>query len=227
MIAWLRYLRHDYPTVPLKSSSSQMHHSRPIASSSSKNKGGAPHLLTLLKSYRRAHTSLTVGIVGPPNVGKSSLINSLSRLRGGGGDVVRVGTKPGETRDIKEVGIEKGLKVLDMPGIVWGDFLGDGSSVENGVSRVGSLNMMGVEFLEDPVGAGKQPMHWRYAHHFPLADFDVVVESIVSRVPAETLQQIYSVPPFSNATEFLVMVALSRGRLGKVPSRVPIIYTLL
>ncbi|KAF9505094.1 hypothetical protein BS47DRAFT_1436447 [Hydnum rufescens UP504] len=189
VLAWLRYLRHDCPTVPLKSSSSQL-----STQSSSKNKGGAPHLLTLLKSYRRAHTSLTVGIVGPPNVGKSSLINSLSRLRGGGGDVVRVGAKPGETRDIKQVGIEKGLKVLDMPGIVWGDFLGDGSSVGSGAPRIGSLNMMGVEFLEDPVGA---------------------VEGIISRVPPETLQRIYSVPPFATAAEFLVMVALSRGRLGK------------
>jgi nuclear GTP-binding protein len=69
---------------------------------------------------------------------------------------VRVGAKPGETRDIKQVGIEKGLKVLDMPGIVWGDFLGDSTSVENGAPGIGSLNMMGVEFLEDPVGAGKE-----------------------------------------------------------------------
>jgi nuclear GTP-binding protein len=44
------------------------------------------------------------------------------------------------------------------------------------------------------------------------------VEGIISRVPAETLQQIYSVPPFASAAEFLVMVALSRGRLGKVHS---------
>ncbi len=153
VLAWLRFLRHDYPTVPLKSTPSATRRSRVLSSEKDQNKGGAPHLLTLLKSYRQAHTSLTVGIVGPPNVGKSSLINMLSKLRAGNktGDVVKVGAKPGQTRDIQEVGLEKGLKVLDMPGIVWGDFLGGFD--ENG-QRVGSLNMIGVEALEDPIKAG-------------------------------------------------------------------------
>lgn len=157
VLAWLRYLRHDFPTVPLKSSPSGRHQ-RPSASSGSKDQQGAPHLLTLLKSYRRAHTSLTVGVVGPPNVGKSSLINALSRLRGDGKDSVTVGAKPGETRAIKQVGLEKGLKILDMPGIVWGDFLGDDLTIAEGGSKmagVGSLSMVGVEYLEDPVSAGQ------------------------------------------------------------------------
>lgn len=108
--------------------------------------------------------------MGPPNVGKSSLINALSRIRGGGqgkgDDVVRVGAKAGETRAIKQVGLEKGLKILDMPGIVWGDFLGDDPKGVNGAGmedeneamtkKVGSLNMTGVEFLEDPVMAGEK-----------------------------------------------------------------------
>lgn len=153
VLAWLRFLRHDYPTVPLKSTPSATRQSRALSSARDQNKGGAPHLLTLLKSYRQAHTSLTVGVVGPPNVGKSSLINMLSRLRAGNktGDVVTVGAKPGQTRDIQEVGLEKGLKVLDMPGIVWGDFLGD---VDEHGRNVGSLSMIGVESLEDPVKAG-------------------------------------------------------------------------
>lgn len=154
-MAWLRYLRHDFPTVPLKSSMSnpRHHHSRSPASNKSQ---GAHHLLTLLKSYRRAHISLTVGVVGPPNVGKSSLINALSRLRNENKDVVTVGAKPGQTRDVKEVSLEKGVKILDMPGIVWGDFLGDASEPEGSISKtphVGSLSMIGVDSLEDPISA--------------------------------------------------------------------------
>jgi nuclear GTP-binding protein len=155
VVAWLRYLRHDFPAIPLKcsTSNSRHHHSR----SSVSDKGqGARHLLALLKSYRRTHASLTVGVVGPPNVGKSSLINALSRLRNDNKDVVTTGAKPGQTRDIKEVGLEKGVKVLDMPGIVWGDFLGDVLETANRDSkslRVGSLSMIGVDSLEDPIDA--------------------------------------------------------------------------
>ena len=53
-----------------------------------------------------------------------------------------------------------------MPGIVWGDFLGDDPKGVNGAGmeedddramskKVGSLNMTGIEFLEDPIGAGE------------------------------------------------------------------------
>jgi nuclear GTP-binding protein len=63
---WLRYLRHSTPTLPFRSSSS----SSPTA----------PALLRLLKAYKpsKAHL-ITVGVVGYPNVGKSSLINALKR----------------------------------------------------------------------------------------------------------------------------------------------------
>ena len=61
-------------------------------------------------------------------------------------DICRVGAKPGETRDLKEVALEKGLKIIDSPGIVWGGFRGSDS--------VASLNMLDVDKLEDPVGTG-------------------------------------------------------------------------
>ena len=71
--AWLRYLRHTTPTLPFKSAGS---HQRSNLSSST-----APALLRLLKAYKPSSQSITVGIVGYPNVGKSSLINSLKRSK--------------------------------------------------------------------------------------------------------------------------------------------------
>lgn len=65
---------------------------------------GADSLLQLLKNYCRTNgvkTSITVGIIGYPNVGKSSLINSLKRSR-----AVGVSSTAGFTRTV-QVGQER------------------------------------------------------------------------------------------------------------------------
>jgi nuclear GTP-binding protein len=57
---------------------------------------GSDILIQLLKNYSRnlnLKTSISVGIVGYPNVGKSSLINSLKRTK-----AVGVGATPGFTK---------------------------------------------------------------------------------------------------------------------------------
>lgn len=54
------------------------------------------------------------GVFGYPNVGKSSVINSLARQR-----VADVGATPGVTRSVKEIAIDKHIRILDSPGIVF------------------------------------------------------------------------------------------------------------
>jgi nuclear GTP-binding protein len=78
---------------------------------------GADKLLELLKNYCRLEgggkRTITVGIVGFPNVGKSSIINSLKR-----GKVVGVSSTPGFTKGLQEISLDKDIKLLDCPGVV-------------------------------------------------------------------------------------------------------------
>lgn len=57
---------------------------------------GAENLLSLIKNYSKSegvNQSVTVGVVGYPNVGKSSIINSLKRSKACG-----VSSLPGYTK---------------------------------------------------------------------------------------------------------------------------------
>ena len=56
-------------------------------------------------------------IVGIPNVGKSSFINRVA-----GGKRAKVEDRPGVTRGKQWVTLEKGIDLLDMPGVLWPKF---------------------------------------------------------------------------------------------------------
>lgn len=79
-----------------------------------------------------------VAIIGVPNVGKSTLINRLVGRRS-----VNVGNKPGVTKSLSWIRINKDVELLDTPGILWskikdydrGYILASFSSIKEEVAR--------------------------------------------------------------------------------------------
>jgi ribosome biogenesis GTPase A len=68
----------------------------------------------LLPADRNPSRTIIVMIVGVPNVGKSTLINSLA-----GRAIAKTSNKPAVTRQQQRVPIAKDMALLDTPGILW------------------------------------------------------------------------------------------------------------
>ncbi|KRZ27042.1 Guanine nucleotide-binding protein-like 3 -like protein, partial [Trichinella pseudospiralis] len=116
---WLAYLRKEFPAIAIKSStqkpSSKLGWVNGPLINTSKSVGG-DFLMHILANYCRnkdLKTSIKVGVVGYPNVGKSSIINSLKRKA-----ICRVGAQPGITKNIQEIALDKNITLIDSPGVV-------------------------------------------------------------------------------------------------------------
>ena len=65
----------------------------------------------------RINKTIRVMILGIPNVGKSSFINRISKKT-----TMKVGNKPGVTRQKQWIRIGKNQELLDTPGVLWPKF---------------------------------------------------------------------------------------------------------
>lgn len=104
------------------------------------NPFGKNSLLNLLRQFGnllKDKKHVTIGMVGYPNVGKSSVINTLKRKT-----VCKAAPVPGETRVWQYIALTRKLYLLDCPGIVPpspSDFEADCAKVLKGVVRAERL----------------------------------------------------------------------------------------
>jgi nuclear GTP-binding protein len=151
---WVTHFRREFPTIAFKSSTQQQ--SSKLSQNNVKlanmedsgvlqQKGavGSGALMSLLKNYARTlnlKKAITVGIIGFPNVGKSSIINSLKRSKAAG-----VSASAGHTKVLQTIKIDHNISLIDSPGVLFGA----GESQADLVLR----NCVKVEQMEDPLDA--------------------------------------------------------------------------
>lgn len=115
-------------------------------------------------------------------MGKSSLLNSLTRTRS-----VGVSPTPGFTKVAQEVILDKNIRLIDSPGIVFADGQTAATALRNCVH---------VESMEDVI---------------------TPVQAILDKCPGAYLMQVYSISKFpkGDVMAFLALVARSMGKLKK------------
>ncbi|XP_055504270.1 guanine nucleotide-binding protein-like 3 [Leucoraja erinacea] len=144
---WLKYLGNEFPTVAFKSSTQLKDRTmalnkklrNAVEISRSNTCAGDETLLKLLGSYCRNQNlkSINVGVLGFTNVGKSSIINSLKKMR-----ACNVGQLKGLTKTMQEVHINKQIKLLDCPSII--------PSPSNSLVSLALRNVVDIQALENP-----------------------------------------------------------------------------
>ncbi len=100
--AWVKHLSKDYPTLAFHASI--------------KNSFGKGSLIQLLRQFKKLKSDkpqISVGFIGYPNVGKSSVINCLKSKK-----VATVAPIPGETKVWQYVSLLKTIFLIDCPGVV-------------------------------------------------------------------------------------------------------------
>ncbi|KAM1862397.1 hypothetical protein ACFX14_002871 [Malus domestica] len=120
---WLNVLKAEFPTIAFHASINKSF--------------GKGTLLSVLRQFARLKSdkqAISVGFVGYPNVGKSSVINTLRTK-----NVCKVAPIPGETKVWQYITLTKRIFLIDCPGVVYQSGDSETDIVLKGVVRVTNL----------------------------------------------------------------------------------------
>lgn len=112
-IKWVKYFEKDGTEAILTDSNSGVGVQELVR----KIKEIAKEDLSEMAKKGRVGKSIRVMILGIPNVGKSSLINRISKKTSAG-----VGNKPGFTKQTQWIRLSDNIELLDTPGVLWPKF---------------------------------------------------------------------------------------------------------
>ncbi|MEM7516946.1 MAG: GTPase [Planctomycetota bacterium] len=103
-----------------------------------------------LSRKKRDEATITLGMVGYPNVGKSSCVNALrGATRHGVGARAGVSATPGKTKHLQTLRVGEKLELCDCPGLVFP------SLVRNGAAELVCSGVVPLARARDPLAAAE------------------------------------------------------------------------
>mmetsp|Transcript_14612 Transcript_14612/g.41110 ORF Transcript_14612/g.41110 Transcript_14612/m.41110 type:complete len:708 (-) Transcript_14612:179-2302(-) len=190
---WLHTLSREYPTLAFHASVT--------------NPFGKGSLLSLLRQLARLRTdkkAISVGFVGYPNVGKSSVINALRTKK-----VCKTAPVPGETKVWQYVTLMKRIFLIDCPGVVYNKTQdSDVDTVLKGVVRVENLEDAS-EYIA-PVLARVKPEYLMRAYKVkPWRD----AEDFLTQIATKSGKLLKGGDPDLNTAARMVLYDWQRGKI--------------
>jgi len=149
------------------------------------NSFGKGSLIQILRQFSALHSDrkqISVGLIGYPNTGKSSIINTLRKKK-----VCNVAPIAGETKVWQYVTLMKRIYMIDCPGIV----------PPNKSDTDEELLLRGVVRIENV----EHPAQY--------------IDAVLNRCQPRHIQRTYDIKGYSDAVEFLEILARKGGRLLK------------
>lgn len=189
---WVALLSQEYPTMAMHASLTK-----------SFGKGA---LINLLRQFSRLHSDkkqISVGFIGYPNVGKSSIINTLKSKK-----VCKVAPIAGETKVWQYIALMKRIYLVDCPGHVYPSGETDTEKVLKGVVRVEL-----VSAPEDYIPAVLERVRPEYMRRtYGVVDW-TDVDDFLERVAKRTGRLLKGGEPDVNTVSKQILNDFQRGRI--------------
>jgi len=189
---WVALLSREYPTMAMHASLT--------------NSFGKGALINLLRQFGKLHSDkkqISVGFIGYPNVGKSSIINTLKTKK-----VCKVAPIAGETKVWQYIALMRRIYLIDCPGHVYPSGETDTEKVLKGVVRVELISAP-----DDYIPAVLERVRPEYMRRtYGVADW-TTVEDFLEKIAKRTGKLLKGGEPDVNTVSKQILNDFQRGRI--------------